>query len=503
MTQIKSTKRALLASVLSIAVCLTMLIGSTFAWFTDSVTTGVNKIQAGTLDIELWEATYTDENTFTEVNISESNTPVFTGELWEPGYLDFTNLTVKNVGNLAVKIKANIVPVGEVGKLAEVIDVYVVTYPLMAAEYEAWGTPSKFNVRDLINGFEFTPYITSMGSDYYAKRVTYLGTLKEVIENQTNLMDEQIIQAGKDSKGRYNNYQINIALKMQETAGNDYQGKTAGDFDIRVLATQASYESDSVNNQYDKNATYADDAWDGSVSDDYKAPAKNETATVIIKTAEELAAFANDVNVNGNDYENATVELAADLDLMNIDWTPIGQTGATQFRGVFDGKGHTIYNLTVDSSNETGAYYSSGLFGWLEQGSPAVKNLTVDGADITGHHNVAVIAGYAYGTIENCHIKNATIVNTHANGDACGDKTGLIAGYVGEDAAIKNCTVADSSITVDGRDAGQIAGAAKAACVTDCSAENVTVTMVSNVTCDHSSIASGGNVRNEVIGRVL
>ena len=49
----KTTKRALLSSVMAIVLCLAMLIGTTFAWFTDSASTAVNKIQAGTLDIEL------------------------------------------------------------------------------------------------------------------------------------------------------------------------------------------------------------------------------------------------------------------------------------------------------------------------------------------------------------------------------------------------------------------------------------------------------------------
>lgn len=57
MTNPKQTKRALLMSLLSLLLCCAMLIGSTFAWFTDSVTSGNNKIIAGNLDIELGYAT--------------------------------------------------------------------------------------------------------------------------------------------------------------------------------------------------------------------------------------------------------------------------------------------------------------------------------------------------------------------------------------------------------------------------------------------------------------
>ncbi len=252
-----NTKRALVASVLSIVVCLSMLVGSTFAWFTDSVSVVGNKIQSGTLDIELWRNYYGSEYDNTnEVNITDSTDPIFNSDLWEPGYLAFANLTVKNVGTLAAKIKANLVPVGEVGKLAEVIDVYVVKYPLSNDPYSAWGTPSSFTVRDLIEGFEFEPPIPGMGTDYYSKLVTHVGTLKEVFEGGLDLMPEQIIAAGKDEDGVWNHYQINIALKMQETAGNEYQNQTAGDFDIRILATQATVEEDYFDNQYDKDAVY-------------------------------------------------------------------------------------------------------------------------------------------------------------------------------------------------------------------------------------------------------
>ena len=56
MNNTKTTKRALLSSVMAMLLCITMLIGTTFAWFTDSASTAVNKIQAGTLDIQLLDA---------------------------------------------------------------------------------------------------------------------------------------------------------------------------------------------------------------------------------------------------------------------------------------------------------------------------------------------------------------------------------------------------------------------------------------------------------------
>ncbi len=215
-----------------------------------------------------------------------------------------------------------------------------------------------------------------------------------------------------------------------------------------------------------------------------------------IATAEELFAFADDVNESGNTYAGELVLLTDDIDLKNQEWTPIGQTGATQFKGVLDGQGYTIKNLTVNNTDES-KNCASGLFGWIESHGNegvTVKNLTVDGANVAGHHNVAVIVGYIYGTVENCHVKNAVISCTNANDDANGDKCGLIAGYVGEDATIKGCTAASSTVSA-GRDAGQIVGAAKPACVTGCSAANVAVSA--------NNTGTGANIRNNVIGREL
>ena len=214
----------------------------------------------------------------------------------------------------------------------------------------------------------------------------------------------------------------------------------------------------------------------------------------VISTADELFAFAKAVNEGGNKFSGMTVLLTADIDLENKVWTPIGQTGATEFKGTFDGDGHTIKNLNVDSSAQTGGHYSSGLFGWAES-SVTIKNVKIDGATVKGNHNVAVIVGYTYsGKISNCHVTNASIVCNHANGDACGDKCGLIVGYAGDESRISDCSATNSTVTA-GRDAGQLVGCGYNVSMSNCSATNVTVTATGTCT--------GNNIRNEFIGRVM
>ena len=101
MTTRKATKRALLLSLLALLVCVTMLIGTTFAWFTDTASTGVNKIVAGNLKVgfQYWNGQkYVDAK---DANLFSEET------LWEPGQTEVVYLKVSNLGTLALKYKLN------------------------------------------------------------------------------------------------------------------------------------------------------------------------------------------------------------------------------------------------------------------------------------------------------------------------------------------------------------------------------------------------------------
>lgn len=219
-----------------------------------------------------------------------------------------------------------------------------------------------------------------------------------------------------------------------------------------------------------------------------------ENNTIVLTTAAGLKSLQTgtaDKNSAGS-YSGYLFELGADIDLSELegDWKPIGQTGAGQFAGTFDGKNFTIHNLKINNTDES-ENCSSGLFGWL---MGKVLNVNVEGAEVKGHHYVGTIAGYMEnGSIENCKVNNAKLSCTSVNGDANGDKCGGIIGYLNA-SSITNCTVTNSTIDA-GRDAGQVVGASKPASVTGCSATNVTVTA--------NGTSTGANIRNEVIGREL
>ena len=108
----RATKRALLTSVMALVMCVVMLVGTTFAWFTDTASTGVNKIQAGNLKMEV---TYKNTVGGGFVKVDKA-IPVFNNDaLWEPGHVEFAVLNVKNIGTLALKYKLGINIANEVG----------------------------------------------------------------------------------------------------------------------------------------------------------------------------------------------------------------------------------------------------------------------------------------------------------------------------------------------------------------------------------------------------
>ena len=218
MTKNKSTKRALLLSVISIILCATMLVGTTLAWFTDSITSSGNLIKSGTLEVGMYWTDGTKDVPENEDSWADaSKYPIFNYDKWEPGYSEIRHIKIRNEGSLAFKYQVNVIANGEVTALANVIDVYYVD-----------------------------PAVRIEGREGLTEQYR-LGTLAEVLEGMSRTASG-VLLAGKEEN-------ITIALKMRETAGNEYQGMSIGsDFTIQLLATQFTYEKDSFDHTYDKDA---------------------------------------------------------------------------------------------------------------------------------------------------------------------------------------------------------------------------------------------------------
>ena len=281
MTSSKSTKRALLTSALAILMCVAMLIGTTFAWFTDTASTAVNKIQAGNLEIEL----QMKDNNGNWVNAEGKTLPFLvegkipakgTQILWEPGCTYYVpEVRVVNKGNLAVKFEYVNGLLGVTGKLAEVLE------PVFKTPVDA-------------NGEEVN-------------------------------IEPEILKPDEASPA------WSFGYHMLETAGNEYQNATATGMCLTVVATQATYENDSFNNQYDKDAQYpdvdvvtvtpdaipspfkADTAYffeAGNYGDQHFVITDKENVTLIGKTG----AKFDSLQISSIDYVNPSIGQEVDLD---------------------------------------------------------------------------------------------------------------------------------------------------------------------------------------------
>ena len=421
--KLSGTKSKLLSSLMILALCVTMFAGSTYAWFTDEVTSAGNKIQSGTLEMDL-KVLNDEGNEWT--SIKEDESPLFTYDKWEPGYTDVTILKVENIGNLALKWGAKFVSTNELGILKEVIDVYVKpgaeAYP---ADRSLEGYQHVGTVADFVNTIETTTY----------------GAL----------------EAGQSAT-------LGIALKMQESADNRYQNQELGPFDILIEATQKDFESDSFDNTYDAIIPNID--WYNPEDAEIELASVEELAglaTIINGTATASAATyaADSVVTIHDDFDGKTVKLNADVDLKNADWIPIGKIGASTtdftyaFKGTFDGQGHTVSNLKVSNTGW------AGLFGIAHEAT--IQNVNIKGVTIDSNRMAGAVVGQIYGSIYNCSVEDAVITvvpNAVGDGYDNGDKVGGIVGWLGDNGNnryLKDCSAKNVTIKAY-RDIGGIAG---------------------------------------------
>ncbi len=275
MTNKKTTKKALFSSILSLVLCMAMLIGTTFAWFTDEVTSSGNIIKSGTLDVTMdWMEGKNDPSATDAVWTDASTGAIFDYDLWEPGYTQVRHIRIANVGTLALKYKLNIIANGTVSELADVIDVYYMD-PASAVTKRT----------DLADSNK-------------------IGTLSAVL---ANLASDNSTATGNLLAGE--SMIVTLALKMQETAGNTYQNKEIGaDFAVQLVATQLTAEEDSFDNQYDKDASL--DFVSVSNANELKIALANKVENIVltenIETAETFNVdYATNINGAGHTISRA------------------------------------------------------------------------------------------------------------------------------------------------------------------------------------------------------
>ena len=483
----KSKKSALLLSFTSLLLCFAMLVGSTFAWFTDTATTGVNKIVSGKLKVDLVAAEKDSAGKYPSLTgeggkllwtqkqsaggqataVTDADKP-----LWEPGVTFLTQgFKIANKGNLALKWKVEVnkgTTVTNAGgyDLLDVIDFYVVT------KTTATGEPTE------------TPL------------AAFEGQLKE---------GNTVSEATYYIKG-----------VMDKNAGNDYQSLTLDGITVTVYATQLNHENDSIGPDYDEGAQYPTSIQE--LKKKYSADATivptgfvvtqhnngefdgntGKTGTVTIKDAESLLYFAYVLDPAaalakepstvwphtsvwyGGSYAHHIV-LDADIDLQGIT-LPNGFGNMKDF--TFDGQGHTIKNAVIN-------YNGSDNAGLFVGGNRGISNLIVENVKVVapnGTENaVGIVSSDANATINNVTVRNSSVTG--------GKYTGAIVGY--NYGSVTNCTV--ENCTVSGR--YKVGGIIGYICNSNDNPTSVTGNTLTNVTVKGENLITGKS--NFVIGKIV
>ena len=204
-----SSKRALLLSVLSMVICVSMLIGSTFAWFTDSATANVNTIKSGDLDVEIVKADGSELTGALKWVAKDGRAQ--DKILWEPGCeYNLESFKIKNAGDLALKYKVVISGLTGDATLLEAIDFTVKVGDAAPVALGGWDG-----------------------------KLLPAGAEKTEITQDADIGETAL---------------ITITGTMKTTAGNDYRGLSLEGISITVYATQLAYESDSERDTYDDDA---------------------------------------------------------------------------------------------------------------------------------------------------------------------------------------------------------------------------------------------------------
>lgn len=283
----KNTKRSLLMSALALVLCVSMLVGSTFAWFTDTASTSVNKIQSGTLDIQLlmydganWVSAEGETLNFIAADGNQNI-------LWEPGCTyKLPALKVVNKGNLELKYQIHITGIEGDAKLLEVID------------------------------------FTIEGED------ALTGTLAPNAETPS----------------------ITLIGHMAEEAGNEYQGKTMDAISITVVATQLNAENDTYGPDYDEDAwhpamkVYNAGDLQAAINNADAVILMNDVET------DEVIVFNSDValNLNGNTV-NASFEMSEDVNVSIVNGQIVNDNADVS--GIQVNKGNlTLSNVEITSA---------------------------------------------------------------------------------------------------------------------------------------------------------
>ena len=383
----KNTKRSLLLSVLALILCCALLAGTTLAWFTDTASSGVNKIQAGTLDVQLLD----DRGNSLEGQMlawqkaeGHENEKV----LWEPGCTyKLQPITIKNNGNLALKYKIEIT-----------------------------GIQGNAELNDAI---EWTINDADLGADHSL------------------------------AAGRYDT--LTIQGHMKESAGNEYQGLSIDGIGITVLATQDTVENDSFNDQYDKDAEYAlpvataEDLASALASGNDVVLTAEITMPEVLEIKSDVTIYGSENGAlltpdNADRVINIT-ETTEPVTLTLSNVNVVGPTTGTYTRGV-SVYANTDVTIVADNSSVSANYYALNIGSQNENVEAVIKNTT-----LTGWCAFQTWSTGTKATFENCTLIGNNDKAYNAEGWNNFATIVINEGTTGVDLAFNNCRIEANQTT--------------------------------------------------------
>ena len=430
MTSSRSTKRALLTSALAILMCVAMLIGSTFAWFTDTASTAVNKIQAGNLDIEVQYRTTADG----EWKTLDNATDLFgaEGTLFEPGHTRVVELRITNAGNLALKYKIGMNVVSETAGINKAGNSYKLSEYLKVATTGI----QQYNPTDQISSL--------MERLIFQKGDFGMWTARDFANFELEYTSDGRAHSLQPGAAQI----LGIKVYMPTTVGNEANAispeKAASiSFGLSVMATQYTVESDSFDSRYDKNAQYDDVDYshatdDGSLKDALEGTLVSEKPSYVDLNEGAFSLGSEDtIGANttlagsgiGKTTLNAEKMSVSKDDIVIKDMTikgkaPAGNDGALKIGGKnttienvkFVGQGFngdtkgisvTGENLTIRNSNISNAF--RGIIFWDNiGGNNFIENCTIDNVIYTFNINAANVKPDTTLTVKNSTLNGWT-----------------------------------------------------------------------------------------------
>lgn len=407
-------KKTILSSLLTIVLCLGLIAGTTYALFTSEDTLNIS-VKSATVSLDASIANLTTSS----MGVAQENNTFANG-----GGAKFENST----------LTLSLMTPGD-----------KVTFNITGTNTSTVSAQYRYTIQ-CVEGTELLRALTiTIGENTYNDFASYTSAWA-TLAAQTDMTS------------------IPVVIEMPETIGNRFQGLESK-IEIFVEAVQSNAEVTG-----EETVKLLPDEWDGTANTAWYYGRQTD---YILKTAEDLAGLSKLV-AEGTDFTGTTIKLDRDLDLMNLNFAPIGSWD-TPFSGTFDGQNYTIYNLYINEPTKE----EVGLFGTAM--SATIKGINVHNVNILGYSQIGTIAGLPYTgcTISDCHVTgNVEIVAEYAY-------AGGIVGYGYVD--VDNCSViADGTGTITAKERNAVGGIAAwlledVSSITNCTVKNLNMTGWANI----------------------